>query len=195
MLDVVLPTLLLAILFVSLKNLPGLLVKQPLKRGGLSYRLAPRPPWVIQRDGITVSASTTALNPLPKRLVSKVEAFGAAARDRVKRFYDIGVAFGIFGVALGVLAAVWALVRVWMGVWHEAEAHARIQDVPSKVLKVVKRALDQPVPQVHSSSGGLQPLVSYGMIRFILIEDSRSHRTTITPSYAGTCVRPGSAAA
>lgn len=165
MLDVVLPTLLLALLFVALRNAPSWLSKQPLRRGKLSatYRLAPRRHWIVERDGMTLSASTTALNALPKEVMGRIEALGHSARDKVKRFYDAGVAFGMLGTGIALAGAVWAWMRAWWGVWHEAEAHARTHaTTASEIAHVIKRSLTAgtEVPQVHASQGGLQPLVS-----------------------------------
>jgi hypothetical protein len=162
MLDVVLPIIFLALLLVFLWNAPSWHVKQPLRRGVLStYRLAPRRHWLVERDGITISATTTTLNPLPKRIVTRIEKFGYAARDKAKRFYDAGVVLGAVGSGVAVTGALWAWARAWLAVWHEAEAHARTQS--TTVSHVLKRALtEQPkmaVPVPHSSSGGIQPLV------------------------------------
>jgi hypothetical protein len=109
-----------------------------------------------------VSASTTALNAVPKRLIARLEAtIGApTARDRVRQFYDAGVAFGVLGAAGALVGALWAWARAWLAVWHEAEAHARTTQ--STVAHVVKRAFEagaKAVPKVHGSSGGIQPLV------------------------------------
>lgn len=176
MLDIVFPVLLLALLFHVLRIAPAWLAKPGSLFFGNSYgsdrraaaihapyRLAPRAEWQLERHGLTLQASTTALNALPKRIASSL---GPNARSLARRFYDAGIVFGVAGTLGGVAGAVWAWARVWLAVWDEAEAHAHVV-VPAggvPVPKVLRRAVTAiaqvQVPAVHSANAGLQPLVS-----------------------------------
>lgn len=165
MLDVLFPVIALVLLFHALRHAPAFLASSSANYGlrnrslPAAYRLAPRAEWLVERSSITVFATTTALNPVPKRIAS---GLGNNARILAKRFYDAGVLFGIVGGVVGVAGAVWALARVWLAVWDEAEAHAQVQSVPVPALvrRAVTAIAQVPVPKLHTANAGLQPLVS-----------------------------------
>ncbi|KAL1412161.1 hypothetical protein Q8F55_003168 [Vanrija albida] len=192
LLEIALPLLLLALLVVLLRSAPAVVAssnpkaRYKLPSPAAAYRLSRRADWVVERHGITLSASTGGLNSLPKRVLASI---GARSRDKVLWFYDAGVVVSVAGIAVGILGAIWALGRVWWAVWAEAEAHARVQHAAGAGLKpragegldaaaegaarIIKRAVvdavakhasgigkrDAPPPQLHSADGGLQPLI------------------------------------
>lgn len=157
MLDVLLPLILLAALIAALRAAPAYLAKSPTSSLPAPYRIAPRAPWVLERQGITVSATTVALNRLPKKIVHRLPQ---RTRSAAVRLFDVGVVAGVLGSVFAFGVAVWSAKQVWSAVWLEAEAHARAED--TSVSRIVRRAIvpDTP-PSVHTAdSGGLLPLVS-----------------------------------
>lgn len=163
MLDVLLPVVLLAIVVAALRQAPRYLQKH--SRRSLSLptggRLAPaRADWVLERDGLTVSATTTSLNGLPKRIISRLLPRQRAA---ALRFYDTGAAVGCAGGVVALGGAVWALTAAWLAVWAEAEAHARVTVKPGKILR-------RTVEHVQEVDGGLQPLVRRCTQRWLTID-------------------------
>lgn len=158
MLDVILPLLLLVAVVAALRVAPTYLAKSPTRSLPAPYRLAPRAQWVVERHGITVSATTVALNRLPKRIVNRLPF---RARSAIVKVFDVGVIVGVLGSAFAFAVALWSAKHVWTAVWLEAEAHARAED--PTVSKVIRRAIvPDTAPQVHASdaAGGLLPLVS-----------------------------------
>lgn len=192
LLEVALPLFLLAVLVLLLRSAPAVIAssnpkaRYKLPSPAAAYRLSRRADWVVERHGVTLSASTGGLNSLPKRVLAGI---GARSRDKVLWFYDAGVVVSVVGIAVGILGAIWALFRVWWAVWVEAEAHARVQHAAGGLkpraegldaaaegaARIIKRAVvdavakhasgigkrDAPPPQLHTADGGLQPLVGW----------------------------------
>lgn len=109
--------------------------------------------WTIERDGLTLSLSTTGLNGVPARLIDRRSE---TTKKLLRGLYDAGSVFGVLGGFGAVCTAVWTLSQVWLAVWEEAQSHAA---QPEEPLRMIKRTYEEdlvPAPQ----SGGLQPLVS-----------------------------------
>ncbi|WVR09081.1 hypothetical protein IAU60_006142 [Kwoniella sp. DSM 27419] len=179
----VLPSTLLILLI-------GLIRKATVHPPSSSHRLTsplydPDPSWAFERSGVNVSLWTASLNGLPKSLLNRLNI--TLAR-RLKRVYDAAVGFGLLGLVVSTLGAVWATAAVWKEVWAEMALHAAqdptLRQGVEGVLagtgpEVVKRALDSspaalaaglslsisaPSPAGASGSaswgtGSLQPLI------------------------------------
>jgi hypothetical protein len=136
--------------------------------------------WELERHGITLSASTTALNSLPKSILDKRPG---SLKPLLKLLYDAGSALGLMGGGAAILGTIWGLKEVWKAVWDEAKIHATAMVVAEAeeaaaaargagagvVKAVMKRAVVGGAGGVGSfgtsssvspGSGGLQPLVS-----------------------------------
>lgn len=196
MLDVLIPCVLLAILFLALRSAPSFAHRHTRRAARklpapAVYRLGlgPRSEWSLERNGWTLSTSTAALNALPKRAIARLTQRG---RGATRRFYDAGVLAGGLGGAGALIGALWALARAWIAVWDEAEAHAR-QGASITVSRVLKRAIAARPPEVHTSNPGLVPLVSPQGPRSWLILDTRYHYPALTPPHPRSRARASSA--
>lgn len=114
--------------------------------------------WKLERHGITLSASTTVLNALPKNILDKRSG---RLRPLLRALYDLGSALGLAGGVAAIAGTVWALQEVWKAVWEEARLHAT-EMAAEEAVKVVKRSLGEASASssISPGSGGLQPLVS-----------------------------------
>lgn len=127
-----------------------------------ALRLAPRiakpgrsSPWKTTRHGLTLKASTTALNSVAREWVVYA---GPQFRVLATGFYNVGSVAGVAGSAVASLGALWALVTAWRAVWIEAEAHASVQSAGEALGKRAVEAVS--AAQLHASYIGLEPLVS-----------------------------------
>lgn len=174
MLDIILPSLLLVLfILLSRRLLHSLSNTSTRSRHNLPvHRLSQphlsEPGWTLEWSQYTVSVYTSALNALPRLLLAKLGARGAAG---LKRLYDVGSVVGLLGSAAGTAGAIWAAGRVWMTVWDEVKVHAGQVQIGNDVgVKLLKRALeaaraDDGSLGASTTGGGLQPLVcSYNII-------------------------------
>lgn len=158
MIDIVAPVLLLGVLVYLLHRL----VKSPFlhspRRGLPAHRLT-RPEdgeeWTLEREGWTISLSTTALNNLPAVLV---KGQSVRAQNVLRLAYDAGILACTLGAVIGVGGALWSTLAVWQEVWREAELHARLK---SETAYVVARSLgeDTAVDARFDGNAGIEPLV------------------------------------
>jgi hypothetical protein len=158
MIEIIAPVLLLGVLAYLLHRL----VKSPFlhspRRGLTAHRLT-RPAegeeWSVEREGWTVSLSTTALNNLPAILV---KGQSTSAQNVLRLAYDAGILACTTGAVVGVGGALWSTLAVWKEVWREAELHARLK---SETAYVVARSLDgmAAVNERYEGNPGIEPLV------------------------------------
>lgn len=155
MLHVLLPLSLLSLLVLLFRHLA-----QPPRKGArlpthrLSQPRATSGGWKLERHGLTVSLSTTALNTLPRSILL---ALPAASQTRLRRLYDAFAWAGAVGGGAALGAAVWAAGQVWWTVWLEMKLHA---GATSQHVAGMRRATEPPVTAPPATgSGGLQPLI------------------------------------
>ena len=164
MLHYIVPLIILIILALSFRRLLQLLSENNRSRHTLtSFRSSEPyqygPIWAIERTTLSISIFTTALNVLPRMVITYLGVKGSAL---LKRLYDAGSVVGTLGGVIGIGGLVYAAISVWKSVWDEAEAHAGLSSA-EVIQKVMKRAAMSDIPSITSaspaSSAGLQPLV------------------------------------
>lgn len=165
MLDIIIPTIILALIIHLLRILP----RYSSPRSS-TYRISPENTgWIVERSRKVISLYTTSLNSLPRILASRLPKSS-------KRLYDIGVLAGIAGGIIAIEGSLWALKEVWMAVWLEAKIHAGETTLEASdkgvnaVTRIAKRAVDSSSStsldlELGPAHGGLQPLVSRSAAR------------------------------